>query len=594
MIRVLFVVLIGVLFFGCSKIADEFVRNNSVFVEKVIKKSEKNIGIYIEKVSFSSDGRYLYLEENDNRIKIFDMINLTLREKIIISKEKEKGNPLLPFGSFTIFSASPDYGDKISSRKLRFVFDDELEEELPSVLSPNKQIKASITSDGSVSLYDTITNKKFITIKIFGNKNRGKKVVVLGKVYENTNADSWFAITPEGYYAGSPDAYKYFDVERSYEKFYRPDIVKLALEGKSVPNLPKISDVKPAPIVRIVNTRKEDNKLKFTLEVSPRSGGVGDIRLYHNGTAVVETKAVSTGKKIKKPYSITLVEGDNTINAIAFERTNSKHSKEAVYTVKSTKKRVVKPNIHALVIGVEEFEDSRLNLEHPYEDTQLVEKILNAQEQGLFNKVFVKRLATKSETSKENILKELAKFQNIDKDDTFILYISSHGAVEDGEYYLISSNVGSSSEDPLKEEALSGGAIKKLISNIPALKKLMVFDTCYSGALGKVLEQSTHGSSEGVINVLNHATGSAILSASTASEEAIANGYRGYSIFTRILVDGLEGFADRAPKNSEVDTLELAGYLHEKLPLISEEKFKYKQVPMNSNRQIFSVSQVEK
>ena len=546
-------------------------------------------------VAFSSNNKYIISGSTDNSIRLWD---------IATGKELKVFKGHIDFVRSVLFINNDKYIVSGSLDNTIKLWDVSTGKEIRTFrghsawvcsvsVSPDGKYIISGGWDGTIKKWDIKTGKELVSMISFKD-------------------GEWITITPDGYFdASSKEAAKHMNIlvdpltvtgmDGYYEKFYRPDIVKLALEGKSVPNLAKISNVKPAPIVRIVNTRKEDNKLKFTLEVSPRSGGVGDIRLYHNGTAVVDTKAVSTGKKIKKPYSITLVEGNNTINAIAFERTNSKHSEEAVYTVKSAKKRVVKPNIHALVVGIEEFGESTLNnLEYSYEDAKLVEATLNNQEQGYFNKVFVTTLATKEQTSKENILKALKKFKNIAKDDLFVLYFSSHGMVDNGEYYLISSNVGANSMHNVKEEALSGKAIQKLISNIPALKKLMVFDTCYSGALGDLLDKRIYveGLSEKAAIESLHSEmgrGTAIFSASTSSEEAIANGYKGHSIFTRILVDGLKGLADSGREDGFVSTKELDSYVDEELPLVSKEKFQYEQFPVSRvSSPAFRVSWVEK
>jgi hypothetical protein len=467
--------------------------------------------------------------------------------------------------------------------------------------SINKGLKVLKKQDDSLYLYNKQTNQELATIKLFKNQNRGRSVTILGTKYENINSDSWFIMTPEGYYVGSDDAYRYFDVEKSYEKFYRPDLIKQVLQGKSIAHLPKISDVKIPPIVRILNTEKEvdTDSLEILVKILPQDGGVGDVRLYHNNTAVVETKAVSSAKPFERSFKIKLVEGENKIKAIAFESTNSKSSDEATFSVVSTKKSVKKSNLYALVIGVEEFRNASLDLKHPYEDAKLFEEILKAQEGGLFEKVFVTSLASKEQTTKENILTELEKFKTIGKNDLFVLYVSSHGTVENGEYYLVTSNVGSLSTHKLQQEALSGEAIKKIVSNIDVSKKLMVFDTCFSGALGDLLGTDrlyTKGLSEkSAIDRFNKATGSAILSASTASDEAIANGYKGYSIFTRILVDGLEGLADDGiTKDGFVKTSELVNYVDNELPKVSSDKFKYEQFPTNnSSGQPFSVSKVQ-
>ncbi len=56
--------------------------------------------------------------------------------------------------------------------------------------------------------------------------------------------------------------------------------------------------------------------------------------------------------------------------------------------------------------------------------------------------------------------------------------VASHGTVDDGEYFLITSNVGSTRTEKLKTDAISQTAFKELIANIPTTKKLLVIDAC--------------------------------------------------------------------------------------------------------------------
>jgi WD40 repeat protein len=516
--------------------------------------------------------------------------------------EELKGNLGVSVSCLTIDKKNIFLDDKFVTIKLFDMLDKKL---IKTFKGHSSRVKAIFVSkDGNRMISKSVDN----IIKVWDIKT-GKELVSMISFSDG----EWITITPDGYFDASKNGAKHLNIltdsltvtsiDAYYEKFYRPNIVKLAMEGKTVNGLTKISDIKSPPKVEILNgvTETEKESIEIRVKITPKSGGVGDIRIYQNGTAISDTKAFrqqSVGKSFTKTYKIQLVNGKNEIKAIAFESTNSARSEYSIFNVVSNVKTVVKPNIYALVIGIEEFRNPTLKLDYPQADAKLFGEIINAQKGGIFNEVFLTTLNTKESTSKENILAELKKFKNLNKNDLFVLYISSHGTVYNGEYFLITSNVGSLSNNKLKNEALSGNAIKEQISNIPTLKKLMVFDTCHSGALGNVLGNSvkTKGLSEKrAIDVLNRATGSAILSASTASEEAIANGYKGYSIFTYLLVEGLKGLADSGQKDGFIKTSELAVYMDEKLPEISKKEFEYEQFPVsNTDGQAFPVSWIRR
>jgi len=108
----------------------------------------------------------------------------------------------------------------------------------------------------------------------------------------------WLVTTPSGYYNSSEKGDEYlsvsvngqpFSISQLRESFFRPNLVQVALSGGSLRELKNVADVKPPPIVAIVDTPKSTDKSDavITLKISDAGGGIGDIRLYLNGSAVI-------------------------------------------------------------------------------------------------------------------------------------------------------------------------------------------------------------------------------------------------------------------------------------------------------------------
>jgi hypothetical protein len=191
-------------------------------------------------------------------------------------------------------------------------------------------------------------------------------------------------------------------------------------------------------------------------------------------------------------------------------------------------------------------------------------------------------------------MKELKAMQSLNPDDLFVLYVASHGTVDDGEYFLITSNVGSTRTERLKTDAIGQSVFKELIGNIPATKKLIIIDTCNAGALGEAIQMAmlTRGMSEDTaMKILSRAVGSTILSASTSMQEAL-EGYWGHGLFTFVLAEGLEGKADKG-NTGYVKTTELADYVDNEVPTLAEKIFKKAQYPTISiSGQAFPIGKV--
>jgi len=426
------------------------------------------------------------------------------------------------------------------------------------------------------------------------DKLSGKKEVA--RLYAFTDGE-WVVMTPEGYYTASSGGEKHinvrignnvYSIENYREAFYRPDLVKLALAGSSLKDYKTLADIKQPPIVEIIDTPASTDKdeLKLTVKLIDQGGGIGDVRLYLNETAVlvdsargVKIVAKAGEKTIYKTYTIKLLNGENTIKAVAFNGDNTMQSNPAYHKVMASLK-VKKPSLYAVVIGINEYKNPKLELKYAVADAKLFADTLKSIASPLFEKVEVNLLTTKEQTTKETIKKTLEKMKKLSPEDVFVFYVASHGTVDEGEYFLITSNVGSLSTFRLKEDALTQTELKELIANVPSTKKFIVIDTCNAGKLGEALQVAmlTRGmSEETAMKILSKAVGSTILSASTSLQEAL-EGYQGHGLFTYVLTEGMKGKAD-TDRDGFIRTLELANYVDSEVPALAEKVFKRAQYP---------------
>ncbi|MGV8058175.1 MAG: caspase family protein [Smithellaceae bacterium] len=421
----------------------------------------------------------------------------------------------------------------------------------------------------------------------------------------------WLVITPNGYYNSSEKGDQYmkvtvggkaYSIAQLRESFYRPDLVQYALAGGSIKEYRKMADIKPPPIVVVVDTPATVDKsdAAITLKITDAGGGIGDVRLYLNGSAVMLDSArgvkvvAANQNEIQKTYKLKLSSGLNVIKAIAFNADNTMQSNDVVQEITAAFKAVGRPSLYALVIGINEYKNPKLQLNYAVADATLFANTLKKGASPLFEKVEVKTLSSKEETTRENILKELKAMQSLNPDDLFVLYVASHGTVDDGEYFLITSNVGSTRTERLRTDAIGQSVFKGLIGNIPATKKMIIIDTCNAGALGEAIQVAmlTRGMSEDTaMKILGRAVGSTILSASTSMQEAL-EGYQGHGLFTYVLTEGLKGKADKG-NTGYVKTTELADYVDNEVPPLAEKIFKKAQYPTISiSGQAFPIGKV--
>jgi len=541
------------------------------------------------KGTLSSNGKYVLLmnydDENKPIFKIWDIP--TNRE---ISKSAVQYGAHTPTGWIDSLTLSHDgrfalwsenttlYLCEISTGKVIRTFSGHMNRISSIGISPDGKYVYSGSYDGTTRLWDINTGKEIAQFISFTD-------------------GEWIVITPEGYYNASANGDKHLNVrignnvygiENYREAFFRPDLVKVALSGGSLKDFKTLADVKQPPVVEIVNTPSNINKdeVSVNIKLVDSGGGIGDVRLYLNGSAVIldsarGVKIVPTSKnEVVKTYKLKLSNGANIIKAIAFNAENTMQSKDAIHEIMASFKSSSKPSLYAVVIGINEYKNPKLYLKYAVPDASLFSDTLKKSASEIFGKVNIKLLSTKQETTNENIIKELKAMRSLNPDDLFVFYVASHGTVDEGEYFMITSNVGSTRTEKLKTDAISQTTLKELVANIPATKKLIIIDTCNAGALGDALQVAmlTRGMSEDTaMKILSRAVGSTILSASTSLQEAV-EGYQGHGLFTYVLVEGLKGKADKG-KTGYVKTTELADYVDNEVPVLAEKVFKKAQYP---------------
>ena len=134
-----------------------------------------------------------------------------------------------------------------------------------------------------------------------------------------------------------------------------------------------------------------------------------------------------------------------------------------------------------------------------------------------------------------------------------------------------------------------------LLADIPALKKLVVIDTCHSQPLGDALHAallSRGKDAKTALTIMGRDIGVTVLGAAATDEEAL-EGYKEHGLFTYIVSDGLAGSADLA-KHGVVTNDALTFYVRDTLPSLAENLFNHTQHPTaDANGLPFTLTKVK-
>lgn len=184
----------------------------------------------------------------------------------------------------------------------------------------------------------------------------------------------------------------------------------------------------------------------------------------------------------------------------------------------------------ALIIGINHY-DHLPALNGGVNDAQSVANVLEENHDGTSN--FLQPLLMVADSASTAIsksdIKDAARELFEDQNEVALFYFAGHGYLEDE-----SSGYLCGSECEAGDDGVLLADIMRMASRSPALNKIVILDSCHGGVAG---------SRDGADDVAELKEGMTVLTASTAKQSAYEVEGGGGGVFTRLLLDALNGAA---------------------------------------------------
>lgn len=434
--------------------------------------------------------------------------------------------------------------------------------------------------DGVLRLWDSASGEKLVEVV--------------------TTAQGWAVIDRQGRFDGSEQGMN--DVgwhaggrdillENLAEQFFEPGLLAQYLdsdsglatkapanirEGIALP--PKVEiDLPDAP-------RTAGMPFIIIVIATDQGGGIDTVRLYHNGKLVqpgsltqqreVEVK----GQRVRAAaFQVKPVPGPNNFRAVA----------TGLWGIEGQSERVTEtfagegplPTLHVLAVGINKYSDPKLTLGYSVPDAKSIVDQLRRASKGVFAGVDVQSLFD-SQATRPNILHALNALEGVDANDVVVVYLAGHGTVVGKDWIFLPHEAKFQKKfADYRKGAVTAQEIQDALVEAKAQRVLVLIDSCQSGATVETFEQM-QSFQRRYIRSFSRTAGVTIIAASRRDQEAIELPSLGHGLFTYVVLQGLDGSADNAPKDGNVTAHEIVQYADLQIPGMSKRYLDEPQVPM--------------
>jgi WD40 repeat protein/uncharacterized caspase-like protein len=414
-------------------------------------------------------------------------------------------------------------------------------------------------------------------VKIWALPAAGGGVRPLCTLVANAADGSWAVVDPRGRYDASnggdvpwlhlvannePVALK--EVK---EHYYEPRLLDKLLGFNKEPlrDVKKpVQDLKPAPQVMI--EAADARKRQLTLKVSNQGGGIGRVQVFVNNKELLadarQGKVDATAREAELQIDLsrapTLIGKGDQVRIVTYNADGDLAGRGMAREVNlEAGPKPVPPELYAIVAGISAYKGESLNLKFAARDAETVARALEKGAGALFggDKVHLTLLGGSGKAAvpatKANFQKAFADARKARPQDVFVVFLAGHGLTrpEENLYCYLTQDAASLEPrdytDPAARAAktVTSAELVEWIKQVPALKQVMVLDTCAAGAASANLTErrDVSGGQIRAIEQVKDRTGFHVLMGCAANSVSYEASQYQQGLLTYALLEGMQG-----------------------------------------------------
>ncbi len=527
----------------------------------------------INAVDFSADGQRVVTSGWDNTAKIW---NLDSNEHRILANHSSGVNTVKfsPNGRF-LLSGSEDQTailwDVLSGEK-KWIFSGHSAGVTSVAFSPDGQFILTGSSDQTVRLLDAKTGIELCRIINF--KDNDWAVVDQSGRFDAANGGDVIGLH---WVVGRNQ----IALNQLKERYYDPGLLtkKMGLHPEPVREVASFENPKLFPKVTVESLSPSSLILKVTLV--NQGGGIGKVSVSLNGKEIIADARTDNLHSDAESLTVNLdLTGnpflnpgeENFIDIQAFNSEgylSSRGVRQAISIENTISDKKI--TLWAIVAGISDYDGDRLDLRFAAKDAKDIANAMKLGGQRLFgaDQIDVNLLTT---ANKNDLVDAFTKVQNANPWDVLIVYFAGHGIAIGDDYYFLTREARSTElSDPSirSRVTISSSEMMKWLKLSPALKQVMILDTCQAGAAARKLVEQREITSGQVraLERLKDRTGFHILMGSAANSVSYEASQYEQGLLTYALLKGMKGLALR--DNEFIDVSKLFQYAADEVPILA-------------------------